>query len=349
MKRYNGLTELFLYRMRTFYREPEAMFWTYGFPILLTLALGLAFRSKPAEVIAVDIVASDHASEIKAKILEQDDIFDIEINPPDVCTDRLRYGKTSIVVKGEGLTDPVEYQYDPTRPESTLARAKIDDALQRAIGGRKDPITVTNNEVTEPGARYIDFLVPGLLGMNLMGGGLWGCGFVLTDMRVKKLLKRLIATPMRKSDFLLSLIGGRLVFTIPELLALLGSGWLVFNVRIEGGIINIVLMALIGALSFAGIGLLVASRAEKIETISGLMNLVMLPMWLCSGVFFSYERFPDVLMPFIKALPLTQLNDALRAIILEGSSIFDQGIPILILTAWGAVSFVLAVKWFRWT
>ncbi len=349
MKRYNPLTELFLYRMRTFYREPEAMFWTYGFPILLTLALGLAFRSKPPEVVAVDIVASANAADIKAKLLELDDILDIEINTQEDCTHRLRYGKTSIVIKTNDSGDSVEYQYDPTRPESALARAKIDDALQRAVGGRQDPIPVTDNEVTEPGARYIDFLVPGLLGMNLMGGGLWGCGFVLTDMRVKKLLKRLIATPMRKSHFLLSLIGGRLVFTIPELLALLGSGWLVFNVRIEGGIINIVLMALIGALSFTGIGLLVASRAEKIETISGLMNLVMLPMWLCSGVFFSYERFPESTLPFIKLLPLTQLNDALRSIILEGSTIFDQGVPILILAIWGVISFILAIKWFRWT
>ncbi len=348
MTRYNPLKELFLYRMRTFYREPEAMFWTYGFPILLTLALGLAFRSKPVEVIAVDIVASETAESIKAKLSESETVFDIQINEPDACADRLRYGKTSIIVK-PGDDGTVEYQFDPTRPESTLARAKIDDAFQRAVGGRTDPIAVTDNEITKPGARYIDFLVPGLLGMNLMGGGLWGCGFVLTDMRVKKLLKRLIATPMSKTDFLLSLIGGRLVFTIPEMIALLGAGWMVFSVSVEGGLLNIIAMALIGALSFAGIGLLVASRAEKIETISGLMNLVMLPMWLCSGVFFSYERFPDVLMPFIKALPLTQLNDALRSIILEGATVFDQGIPILILAAWGVVSFVLAIRWFRWT
>ena len=229
-----------------------------------------------------------------------------------------------------------------------MARAALDDALQRA-GGRTDVLEVVDRHVTEPGARYIDFLVPGLLGMNLMGGGLWGVGFVITDMRVKKLLRRLIATPMRRSHFLLSLIGGRMVFTIPEVVMLLGAGWLLFSMNIEGNWLSIIIVSLVGALSFAGVGLLVACRARRLETISGLVNLVMLPMWLFSGIFFSYDRFPDAFQPFIQLLPLTHLNDALRAVVLEGAALVDQGYHLLALTLWGVVSFVIALKWFRWT
>ncbi|MEE9296302.1 MAG: ABC transporter permease [Phycisphaerae bacterium] len=344
MKNYHPIKELWLTRMRTFYREPEAIFWTYVFPILLTIGLGIAFRNRPQETIVVDVEASPTAAAVK-NTLDALDTFDAHINTASKCAERLRLGKTDIVVKPG---DKYEYRYDPSRPESAMARAALDDALQRA-GGRDDVLDVADRHVTEPGARYIDFLVPGLLGMNLMGGGLWGVGFVITDMRVKKLLRRLIATPMRRSHFLLSLVGGRMVFTIPEVFMLLGAGWLLFGMHIAGSLISIIIVALVGALSFAGIGLLVACRAQRLETISGLANLVMLPMWLFSGIFFSYERFPDTFQPFIQFLPLTHLIDALRAVVLEGAAITDQGIHMLVLLLWGLLSFAIALRWFRWT
>jgi ABC-2 type transport system permease protein len=201
---------------------------------------------------------------------------------------------------------------------------------------------------TEPGNRYIDFLMPGLMGMNLMGGGLWGVGFVLVDMRVRKLMKRLLATPMHRGDFLLSVLSARMVFVLPEMLLLVLVGRLGFGVPLEGNPLTLVLAIVAGAMAFAGIGLLVACRADKTETVSGLMNLVMLPMWLLSGTFFSSRRFPDVVQPLIQALPLTQLNDALREIMLEGASLAQVGWRLTILVAWAAVCFTLALKWFRW-
>ena len=344
MKPYNPIKELFLTRMRTFYREPEAIFWTYGFPLILTILLGIAFRNRQPATIEVGIEAGPAAQEVKSR-LEQAQGFQVRIDDSQKCAEHLRLGKVAIVVKPG---DTLEYVYDPTRPDSTLARAKLDDALQRAFG-RRDARPVTDVQLTTPGARYIDFLIPGLLGMNLMGGGLWGVGFVVTDMRVRKLLRRLIATPMRRGHFLMSLVGGRLVFTLPEMIFLLGAGMIFFDVRVQGRWVSIFVVALIGAVSFAGLGLLVASRAQKIETISGLMNLVMLPMWLFSGIFFSSEKFPEAFQPFIKALPLTQLIDALRAVILEGAPLFDQSLRLLSLIAWGGVSFLLALRIFRWT
>ncbi len=340
----HALNQLWLVRMRTFIREPDAIFWTFIFPILLTIGLGIAFRNKSAEIIHVD-VADGAEAELLASYLDDDDVFAVEIVAPEEAYERLRLGKTSIIVK-QG--DELEYVYDPTRPESRLARVTLDDALQRAMG-RADVAETSDTEVTEPGARYIDFLIPGLLGMNLMGGGLWGVGFTITDMRVKKLLKRLVATPMKRSHFMFALIGGRMAFLIPELAMLLGAGWLLFDLRISGGLLSILVISAVGALTFSGLGLLVACRARRIETIVGLTNAVTLPMWLFSGVFFSYEKFPEVFLPFIKLLPLTRLNDALRAVVLEGAGLTDQVVPLLILAAWGGASFLLAMKWFRWT
>ena len=210
------------------------------------------------------------------------------------------------------------YYYDHARPESVLSRAEIDAALQSAAG-RKDALTTSSQSSSEPGSRYIDFLIPGLLGMNLMDSGMWGVGFALVEMRQRKLLKRFVATPMRRSDFLLALTSSRLVLMVIEVGLLLGFGVLVFHMRVRGSILSVILLGSLGAVAFGGVGLLTACRAQKIESVSGLINLVMMPMWIFSGVFFSYQKFPAIAQPFIKALPLTALNDALRATIIEGA------------------------------
>jgi ABC-type multidrug transport system permease subunit len=258
-----------------------------------------------------------------------------------------RLGKYDLVVEAEA-GGKIQYRYDPARPESVLSRIEVDDALQDAAG-RKDPVSTSAVASTEPGSRYIDFLIPGLLGMNLMNAAMWGIGFALVDMRQRKLLKRFVGTPMRRSDFLLALTSSRLVLMLIEVALLLGFGVLVFHMRVLGSLWTIVLIGAIGAVAFGGLGLLTASRAQKIESVSGLINLVMMPMWIFSGVFFSYARFPAVTQPFIKALPLTALNDALRDTILQGAPLASQSGRLLVLALWGGISFVLALRLFRWT
>lgn len=341
-----GLIQLVLSRVRHFLREPEAVFWTYGFPLLAAIVLGLAFRSKPNEVIQFDVVESV-ASDTTLSAISDLKRFEITVHPEEIAMDRLRTNKTIVVVTGDE-DGGILFNFDAANPEARQARMAIDDAIQRAAG-RTDPVSSVDVTVTAPGSRYIDFLVPGLIGMNLMGGGLWGVGFTLVDMRVRNLLKRLLATPMRRSDFLLSLVGVRALFFIPEMAFLLGAAYLLFGVPIRGNPMTVVVIAFVGSVAFAGLGLLTACRAKRIETVSGLMNLIMLPMWLMSGIFFSSERFPDALQPFIQALPLTQLINALRAVILEGAGLMSQTVPMLVLLAWGGMSFVLALRWFRWT
>lgn len=336
--------QLLLNRFREFRREPEVVFWVFVFPLLLALGLGIAYREKPQDKTFVAVIEQSGARQVLQPLSANPDI-QAEVVPLDVVTKQLRLGKVALVVApGESI----QYWLDPSRPDSVLARTIVDDTLQRAAG-RKNPVQTSVRNFTEPGSRYIDFLIPGLLGMNLMSGGMWGIGFVIVEMRNKKLLKRLIATPMRKSDFLLSAMTSRLTLMLIEVALLLVFGRLVFKMAILGSIAAIVITGVFGAVSFAGLGLLVASRAQKIETISGLMNLVMLPMFVLSGVFFSSERFPQSLQPLIKTLPLTALNDAFRAVILEGASLQSQMIRLAILAAWGGISFGIALRWFRWS
>jgi ABC-2 type transport system permease protein len=347
--RWAGYLHLLMARMLELKREPEVVFWVFVFPLLLATGLGIAFRNKPADASSVAIASGVGAQE--AEVLLQRSprsaSFKVDVQDGDAARKGFRLGKYDLVIEPDGAGG-LRYRYDPARPESVLARSEVDDALQTAAG-RKDVVTTSVVTSSEPGSRYIDFLIPGLLGMNLMNSGMWGIGFALVDMRQRKLLKRFVGTPMRRSDFLLALMSSRLVLMIIEIGLLLTLGVLVFHMRVLGSVFAILLLGAAGALCFGGVGLVTASRAQKIESVSGLMNLVMMPMWIFSGVFFSYERFPSVIQPLIKVLPLTALNDALRASILEGTPLIHQWPRLLVMLLWGGISFVLALKWFRWT
>lgn len=341
--------QIVLARLREFAREPEVMFWVYGFPILLALGLGIAFRERPPERIAVDVAANERTAEALSVLSGDPRFLAAPCGAQDEteCRDRLRTGKTAVVVEAAPDSGGLIYVFDPTRPDGIVARQAVDDALQRAAG-REDVLSIRDSRFDEPGGRYVDFLIPGILGMNLMGGGLWGVGFVLVDMRIRRLLKRLVATPMRKRDFLLAMMTSRMLLLVPEVLLLVLFARWALGVVHHGSWLALVALVVLGAATFSGIGLLVASRAEKLETVSGLMNLVMLPMWLLSGIFFSYERFPEIAHPFIRALPLTQLNDALRAVMLDGVGLGSVLPEIAGLSLYALVTFALAIRWFRW-
>ncbi len=341
----NPFWQLLVGNIRLHLREPEAIFWTYGFPLLMVTGLGLAFSSSGEAVVYLDAVSGPAAERVQSALADLE-TFEVTVHDAETAFTRLRGNQTPLVVT---LDDAgvLQFHFDPSNPEGLSSKAAAENALQSAAG-RQDPLATEEVRISAPGSRYVDFLVPGLIGMNLMGGGMWGIGFVLVDMRIKKLLKRLLGTPMSRSQFLLSVVGNRVIFFIPEAFCLLLLSALLFGVPIEGSIASIILVCFIGAMAFAGLGLLAASRAKRIETISGILNVVMLPMWLCSGVFFSSERFPDWMQPFVQALPLTQLVNALRAVILEGQGLTSQWFPLMLLMVWALAGFGLALKWFRW-
>ncbi len=345
-KRYFPLWELAICRLRMFYRQPEAMFWTYGFPLVMLTALGLAFREESKETILVDIVGPQ--AEVLEAQLAPHSQFKIKRPAVGEWKKRLQTGKTNLVVEtGESPGEPPRFWVETHRAESLLAKEAVENAILRKTAAANVP-KFPESHLEAVGSRYIDFLLPGMIGMNLMGGGMWGIGFVLVDMRVRKLLKRFLATPMRRSDFLVSIMLVRLVFAVFDMIFLATFGYLAFGVECRGSLAGLAVVMLIGGASFAGIGLLVACRAQTIEMISGLMNLVMMPMWIASGVFFSAERFPEILQPLVQALPLTCLVNALRGIMLDGDSLIALWKPLTMLIAWGCVSFAIALRAFRW-
>jgi len=361
---YHPLIELTIARIKETVREPEAMFWIFVFPVLFALGLGIAFRDRVPERIPVAIDSRMPDSEKVSEIISQSYRLKVKILSPADAFQDLRTGKVALVLSREPelmQSQSLEahrvnprradadffFIYDPTRSESQIARLAVNDALQSGMG-RKEMVSVMDKEVREPGARYIDFLIPGLVGMNLMGSGMWGVGFAIVFARTRKLLKRYAATPMRRSHFLLAFMLSRLLFLVWEVGMVIACGWLFFNVRVYGSLLSLTLVSIIGALTFAGMGLLVASRATTIESATGWMNFIMLPMYLLSGCFFSYSRFPEFMHPFIRALPLTALNDAMRAVINQGAPLFHSWLELIVLSAWGAISFILALRIFKW-
>jgi ABC-2 type transport system permease protein len=340
----SAIRELALMRIRTFVREPEALFWTFGFPILLSLALGLAFREEtepPPVPIGVEIGS---VGESYFRQLEGAPDLDPVRLEPEAAERALRRGEVALVITG---TTAPTLRFDPARPESREARLRVDAALQGAAGGTR-PLEIAEDRERVPGGRYIDWLIPGLIGLNLMSTGMWGIAFGVVFMRQKKQLKRLVATPMRKGDFLMAQILARMTFLILEIPPIILFAWLVFGVAIAGSVGSLVAVMLLGALVFSGLGLLASSRARTIEGVSGINNVIMLPMFVLSGVFFSASRFPESMQPLIRALPLTALNDAMRAIYNEGAPLIAVLPQVAVLAVWGLAAFGAALAIFRW-
>ncbi|HET9555369.1 MAG TPA: ABC transporter permease [Anaeromyxobacteraceae bacterium] len=338
------LWQLTLTRLRLFYREPETVFWAFVFPVLLTIALGVAFRSRPPDPIAVGVAAGPLAEGARAALSARPDVK-VEVLDPAAAQAALRTGKVAVVVEPG---DPPTLRFDPTRPESRLAHEVAGDLLERAAG-RKDVVGPREERVTEAGSRYVDFLIPGLVGMNIMSTGMWGIGYVIVENRSKKLLKRMAATPMRRGHFLASFAAVRTAFLALEVPLLIGFGVLAFGIPLRGSAWTLALVAAAGAVAFAGLGLLVASRTANTQTINGLINLVMLPMMVGSGVFFSSANFPDALQPVIRALPLTALNDGLRAVMNDGATLWQVAPQVALLAAVAVASFAAALRLFRWS
>jgi ABC-type multidrug transport system permease subunit len=337
----SALAQLIATRVLEFVREPEALFWGFAFPILLSAGLGLAFQSSGPQALKVGATDTRVADQLR-----QEKSLDVESMPVGVAETALHAGKVALMVSSDarGL---VVYRYDDTNPEGRLARLLAGSAIQSA-GARETRITSVDDILRDPGSRYIDFLVPGLLGMTLMGTSLWGMGFAIVDARKRKLLKRLVATPMPRAFYLLSFAVSHLVIVAAEVAILVGFGSLVFHVPVRGAILDLALICIAGNLCFSAIGLLIASRTQTVEGASGLTNLVMVPMWVCSGVFFSAQRFPDLLQPILRRLPLTALIDALRMNMLEGAGLKQLMPELLLLTSCFAVCFGVALRTFKW-
>jgi ABC-type polysaccharide/polyol phosphate export permease len=335
------LVQLTLTRVREFTREPEAVFWAVLFPVLLAAGLGIAFAGRPEPVLKVAAV-----SPAIAQALGQDPGLDVTELGPDQARAAIVRGDVALSAE-PGPDGSVVFRYDDTNPEARTARMLADRAVQRAAG-RVDPARTTDAVVRDPGSRYIDFLVPGLIGVGIMSNAIWGLGFSIVDARRRKLTKRLMATPMSRTHYLVSYVIWRKILLVIEVGIPIGFGALAFGVPVRGSWIDIAVLSILASFTFSALGLLVASRARTIEAVSGLMNLIVLPMWIFSGVFFSAQRFPELVQPIIRALPLTAFIDAMRGVLLQGAALGQYGRELVTLSVWLGVCFVMALRLFRW-
>jgi ABC-type multidrug transport system permease subunit len=336
----SSLFQLAAVRVRLFFREPEAVFWVFVFPLVLSLGLGIAFRNRPAEVLPV----AGTTMQITQALNADKGLKAITL---DVTSGRKALATGQILLLAIQEPGGIKLLDDDTNPDARTARLLSDRALQKAAGQR-DSVEIRNELNHEAGSRYIDFAIPGLLGMNLMSSAIWAIGFWIVEARQKKLLKRLVASPMPRWQYLASFVFWKLLLLPIEVGVFLGFSHFAFGVPARGSLWQLALWCVLISLTFSAIGLLIASRAKTMQAASGWMNLTMLPMWILSGVFFPASRFPKIVQPFIRALPLTAAIDALRANMLQGTPLAHLLSPLCVLLAWLLITFPLSLYVFRW-
>ena len=355
-------------------REPGVLFWGILFPILMSLGLGLAFTKKTDVLRKIAVIRNREISiadtsgltnflekkceknlikgkeTFRWKLTLNDDklgnsIFLFYEMDWDKAMIQLKRGTVNLIILEKGKV--TEFHFDPMNPDAELTYLKLSPVI-----GTAELIPVKNNAEIKPltvtGTRYIDFLVPGLITMGVMMSSMWGISYGLIEKRSKKLLRRLVATPMKKSHFLIALITVRITMNFIESSSLFLFALFAFKLTIQGDISALLLMFLAGNIAFAGLAVLVSSHTSNTEVGNGLINAVVMPMMVLSGIFFSYHNFPDWSIPFIRILPLTMLTDGIRSIFNEGAGYDDVTIPILILSATGVIFFTAGLKIFKW-
>jgi ABC-2 type transport system permease protein len=335
------LAQLFLLRMRPLWRQPSVLFWTFAFPIVATLVLGPAFQRQEAPTVKVAVVEREGAQALAERLAASPELEVVRLSH-DEARRRLTQGRVALVVLPGA--EP-ELLVDPSQPEGLSARLLAESAL--APGGPA-PARLRTTRVSEPGSRYVDFLVPGLLGLSLMSTSIWTLALPLVFMRSGRLLKRLGATPMQRGHFFAAFVLARGVFALLEAAFFCVFARWMFHVPMVGSYASFVGVVLLGGSCFAGLGLLAASRIDNEESANGVFNLVTLPMVFLSGVFFPTDRLPAWMQPVVQVLPLTPLNEALRGIMLDGAGLAALGMPLALLAGWSVVFFFTALRIFRW-
>ncbi|MEI7724051.1 MAG: ABC transporter permease, partial [Bacteroidota bacterium] len=326
------LVQLILANIKELIREPGVLFWGIIFPILMSLGLGVAFTKKKDVVTNIAVIGQnhliyqpsdsaslllsffltnkavsgqDHQGHITRKLTIQDD----KLGSTTFIFQALTWKEAMILLKRGNLnivldekSGLVQYHFDPMNPDAQLAYLKLSKLLNApgivAKNGNTDvePLTVG-------GTRYIDFLVPGLIAMGVMMSCMWGVSYAIIERRSKKLLRRMVATPMKRSNFLIALITVRVLMNFVEAGLLVLFAWLAFNITIQGSIPAALALFIAGNFAFAGISIFISSHTAKTEIGNGLINALSMPMMVLSGVFFSYHNFPEWSIPVIQKFP----------------------------------------------
>ncbi len=365
----NPLIQLILVRFREFVREPGVVFWSVIFPVSMAWVLGVAFSKKGelVQTIAVvqndsrrndklreflagtkavtDTASGDTTGYLKEIVNEKigKSIYRFLSTSWDSAILMVKRGQTAVMIKES--EDSLYYYFDPKSTEARLNYLIISSSINDEAFKYE---TASIRPLVTAGTRYIDYLVPGLIALGIMNSILWGISYTLIEMRSRKLMRRMIATPMKKSHFLISHFTSRLSLTIIEAFILITFSWFYFRLSVQGSVIALIMMFLAGNICFTGIAVLISSRTSSSNIGNGLINFVSMPMMILSGIFFSYHNFPDFIIPVIQKLPLTILADSIRSIFIEGSGVKDIFPEFIVLSAIGLLFSFLGLRIFKW-
>lgn len=339
-------------RWREFRREPSALFFVVLMPVLWMAILGFAFSGGGKPGVGIGLLEGADLSELGKGVrqrLEADPSVRLWVGDRDALLTRMKRGDVSVIIAIDGTTgsSAARVVMDPTKAEAHAGRAYADDIIQ-AAGGRTDPVTITEEAVTLPGQRYIDFLVPGLLALSLMTSSLFGTGMTIVANRRENLLKRYLATPMQPLTYILSHLIGRGFILVVEIATILIAAFLLFRFRLEGRLIDFTVFAALGAGAFTALALLCGARTANMAAMNGATNLISLPMMIVAGVWFSRANFPSWIAEPARYLPLTALVDGLRRIALEGGSLASVGFEASVLGAYLVAATLAAKSLFKW-
>ncbi len=353
---------LFVASGKMFVRDRTAVFFSLFLPLVIMLIFGVLNFGAAAEldVGVVDEAETDSSTAMIAAFEQVPILTVIEGTREDELA-ALEEGDRSLVLlfpEGWELVPPGQPGYEPltaftnaaTAAEGQTAllivNAAVAQALITAGGGAPEPLVVVE-EVAGRDLGYIDFLVPGILGLTIMQLGLFSVAFGFVQLKTTGTLRRLFATPTSPSYFLTAQVSSRLIITLVQVLILLGVG-LWFGVQLVGSVFVVLVLSLLGGVVFLAMGFGVAGWAKNENQAAPVANLISLPMMFLSGSFFPREAMPDFLQQVTRFLPLTYLNDALRAVINDGAGLDVIGTDVIGLAVWGVISFAIAARLFKW-
>jgi len=344
-------------QMKEFFREPGVIFWAFVFPVIIAWTLGIAFAGKRDIPVTVGVIKKDGASAVSELIKKK--TAESRKKGPSTNRESAQYenfrfvyytGDDAIRAVKKGIINlfiadspdgSAEYHFDPDSQDATSLHLRLEKYFYGGPSGRIVPLS-------SPGNRYIDFLIPGLIAMQIMNSCLWGVGWSLIEWRIKKLLRRMCATPMRRSVYMMSHFLSRLALSVFELSILYLFAYIYFDVRIQGSITALLMMLAIGNMAFTGMAVFFSSRADNARVGNGILNAITMPMMVLSGIFFSYHNFPEWAVPVVSKLPLTILADSIRSVFIEGAGMADVAVPGSILALTGAAFFIAGVKIYKW-
>ena len=361
------LWALFVASGKMFYRNRAAVFFSFFLPLLIMLIFGvLNFEESTSVSLGVVDEARNEASQQLVDRLDEQPFFEVSRGERDAELAALEEGERDVILVvpggysgevGAGGTGLVAYQASGDPQQVQVARLLLFQSVAQALFGGAAPEAgggaaafaspVRIESVSARNLGYIDFLVPGIVGMTVMQLGIFGVAFGFVQLKRTGALRRLFATPTSPAYFLAAQVGSRLVIGFIQVAILIGVG-LWFGLQMFGDWASLAVIVLVGSAIFLAVGFAIAGWAKNEDQAAPVANLVSLPMMFLSGVFFPRDAMPEFLRGVTSFMPLTYVNEALRAVVNDGAGVLALGPQMLGMAAWLAASFVLAIFLFRW-